>query len=337
MAAASIGQVHAATLASSGLPVAVKIQYPGVATSISSDLNNLAVLLTASRLLPRGLYLDKAIANARIELGWECDYVREAECAKRFAELLKDDHVFRVPRIVDEACGPQVLTMERMWGVGATKLMGKLTQKDRDFIGTELFRLCIREFKEFRFMQTDPNWTNFLWNAEDKKVFFPPPPSSIFTFHHGRGLTELLSHTQIELLDFGASRDFPAHFVDTYCSLLRAGARADRASILAHSLTIGYLTGHESRAMLDAHTSSILTLAEPFSVTAPQVYDFADQTITSRVRDLIPLMIKERLTPPPEENYSLHRKLSGAFLLCARLGSRVRCREVFERVVGIED
>lgn len=175
MAAASIGQVHAATLASSSLPVAVKIQYPGVATSISSDLNNLAVLLTASRLLPRGLYLDKAIANARIELGWECDYVREAECAKRFAELLKDDHVFRVPRIVDEACGPQVLTMERMWGVGATKLMGKLTQKDRDFIGTELFRLCIREFKEFRFMQTDPNWTNFLWNAEDKKVCFSPP------------------------------------------------------------------------------------------------------------------------------------------------------------------
>jgi len=41
-------------------------------------------------------------------------------------------------------------------------------------------------------------------------------------------------------------------------------------------------------------------------------------------------MIRERLTPPPEETYSLHRKLSGAFLLCARLGSRVRCRELFE-------
>lgn len=171
MAAASIGQVHAGILASSGLPVAVKIQYPGVADSISSDLSNLAVLLTASRLLPKGLYLDKTIANARVELGWECDYVREGECAKRFGELLKDDaDVFRVPRIIDEACGPQVLTMERMWGIAVTKVMDKLTQEERDWIGTQILKLCFREVNEFRFMQTDPNWTNFLWNANDNKV-----------------------------------------------------------------------------------------------------------------------------------------------------------------------
>lgn len=170
MAAASIGQVHAATLASTGLAVAVKIQYPGVASSISSDLSNLAVLLTASRLLPKGLYLDKTIANARTELGWECDYIREGECAKRFAELLKEDTVFRVPRIIDEACGPQVLTMERMWGVGVTKMLETLTQEERDWIGGQVLRLCFREVREFRFMQTDPNWTNFLWNKEDQKV-----------------------------------------------------------------------------------------------------------------------------------------------------------------------
>ena len=75
MAAASIGQVHSAVLKSTGKPVAVKIQYPGVADSIDSDLNNLSVLLTASRLLPKGLFLDKTIANARTELGWECDYI----------------------------------------------------------------------------------------------------------------------------------------------------------------------------------------------------------------------------------------------------------------------
>ena len=69
IAAASIGQVHTATLKSTGERVAVKVQYPGVADSIDSDLSNLAVLLTASRLLPKGLFLDKTIANARIELG----------------------------------------------------------------------------------------------------------------------------------------------------------------------------------------------------------------------------------------------------------------------------
>src|SRR4051812_4494857 len=67
IAAASIGQVHKAVLRSTGKPVAVKVQYPGVAKSIDSDLNNLSILLTASRLLPRGMFLDKTIANARTE------------------------------------------------------------------------------------------------------------------------------------------------------------------------------------------------------------------------------------------------------------------------------
>lgn len=182
MAAASIGQVHAARMKESGMPVAVKIQYPGVADSISSDLSNLAVLLTASRLLPKGLYLEKTIANARVELGWECDYVREGECAKRFGELLKGEEVFRVPRVVDEACGPQVLTMERMWGVGVTKVMDQLTQEERDWIGTQVLKLCFREVKEFRFMQTDPNWTNFLWNKEDGKVSLDFPPLLLYCF-----------------------------------------------------------------------------------------------------------------------------------------------------------
>ena len=315
MAAASIGQVHAAMLASNGAAVAVKIQYPGVAASISSDLNNLAVLLTASKLLPRGLYLDRTIANARTELAWECDYVREAACAKRFSKLLADDSrgsalaaVFRVPRIFDEACGPQVLAMEMMRGAPVAKTAHTLSQADCDFIGTHILGLCFRELAHYRFMQTDPNWTNFLWNAADRRI---------------------------ELLDFGAARDYPADFVRRYTAVLRAAARGDLAACRALSVELGYLTGLESEAMARAHVTSLVTLAEPFSVRAPAVYDFSGQTVTDRVTALIPLMLRERLVPPPEETYSLHRKLSGAFLLCARLRSRVPCRRLFEEAFGV--
>ncbi|KAI0600459.1 ABC1 family-domain-containing protein [Biscogniauxia sp. FL1348] len=303
IAAASIGQVHRATLKSTGTKVAVKIQFPGVADSINSDLDNLSMLLTASKMLPKGLYLNKTIDNARTELGWECDYEREAECGQRYRELLADEaDVFAVPQIYPSASGKHVLTMEFMPGTGVTRVKS-FTQAQRDWIGTQILRLCLREITEFRFMQTDPNWTNFLYDAATNRL---------------------------QLLDFGASRAFPEPFVRRYVALLAAASRADRATVKDLSEALGYLTGHESRAMLDAHIASILTLAEPFLAAAPATYDFSDQTITERVRELIPVMIRERLSPPPEETYSLHRKLSGAFLLCARLGSRVRCRELFE-------
>ncbi|EWC47764.1 hypothetical protein DRE_02964 [Drechslerella stenobrocha 248] len=325
MAAASIGQVHAATLASTGEQVVVKIQYPGVATSISSDLNTLSILLKATRLLPKGLYLDKTIANARTELAWECDYKREAAAQTRFASLIASDEtaarVFAVPRVIPEASGEQVLTMQYMHGESLASAADTLPQTDRDWIGTNVLRLCLLEIARWKYMQTDPNWSNFLFGHA------PPGASGVPTRAGG-------TEKKIALLDFGASREYDASFVRDYTGVLQAASRGDTATIRELSVRLGYLTGLEGEEMLRAHIASILALAEPFARTAPEVYDFRGQTVTDRVRALIPVMVRERLTPPPEETYSLHRKLSGAFLLCARLGSRVRAREMFEEVVG---
>ncbi|KAL1917534.1 uncharacterized protein VTP21DRAFT_3927 [Calcarisporiella thermophila] len=303
-AAASIGQVHRARIRSTNLPVAVKIQYPGVAASIDSDLNNLRALVAYINLLPRGLYLDNTIKVARRELGWECDYVREAAAMKRFGELLEDSNTFVVPKVVEELSTERVLTAEMMEGeplVQATRY----SQDVRDRIGEELLRLCLREIFEFQFMQTDPNWSNFMYDAKNQKII---------------------------LLDFGASREFDSHFTELYFRVIKAAGSGDQAACLEYSRQLGFLTGLETEVMNRAHVESVMTLGEPFRADSPDLYDFSDQTISQRIRELVPTMLKHRLTPPPEETYSLHRKLSGAFLLCAKMGSRVRCKNMFAEI-----
>lgn len=303
IAAASIGQVHWAR-DKEGMRLAVKVQYPGVADAIDSDLDSLKLLLLASRLLPRGLYLEKTIEVARRELRWETDYLREAHYARRFKEVLRDSPAFHVPEINAGLSTSRVLAMERLPGLPLSQVL-ESPQETRNWIATQLLHLSLREVFEFKFMQTDPNWSNFLYDGR---------------------------RHQLGLLDFGATREFTDDFLADYLGVLKAGVASDRESCTEYSLRLGYLTGDEHHAMVDAHVDSILTLAEPFR--APREYDFSDQTITSRVRNLIPTMLSLRLTPPPEPTYSLHRKLSGAFLLCARLRAQVDCKRIFEDVAS---
>lgn len=307
-AAASIGQVHDA-VTENLTPVVVKVQYPGVADSIDSDLNNLLLLLTALSMLPAGLFLDKTIANARVELKWECDYIREAQNLIRFRDLLKDDPVFQVPRVIHNMCGEHVLTMEKMKGTEIVK--GNWDQETKNWIATNIMRLCLKELKEFKFMQTDPNWANFLYNDETKRI---------------------------ELLDFGAAREFNEPFVGNYIEVLRAAVRGDREAVEKYSKILGYLTGLESPLMIKAHVELVMVLGEAFVPNEhTKLFSFSNQTITDRVRDNIGLMLNERLSPPPEETYSLHRKLSGVFLLCAKLGASVPCAQLFKDIVGYGD
>ena len=310
IAAASIGQVHKAVLPN-GDDCVVKVQYPGVKDSIDSDLNNILVLLTASSLLPKGLFLEKTVANAKTELGWECDYIREATALKHFEKLLADDSVFVVPHVYDSLTTPNIIVMSRMRGTEIMKLPADVaSQEVRDFICENIMRLCLKEIAEFKYMQTDPNWANFLYNPTTRKI---------------------------ELLDFGASRGFPDEFIRNYRKLLTYATQGDREGVHQMSEQLGYLTGLESRAMINAHVDSVMTLGEPFSGEVDKTFDFSDQDVTDRIRGNIGLMLNERMCPPPEETYSLHRKFSGVFLLCARMGARVHCAKLFDEIFALNE
>ena len=76
--------MHRATL-HDGRAVAVKVQYPGVADSIESDVDNLLRLVSLANVLPKGLYVEAAAAVAKRELALECDYRRAAASLRFFA------------------------------------------------------------------------------------------------------------------------------------------------------------------------------------------------------------------------------------------------------------
>jgi len=301
VAAASIGQVHLAVTAD-GREVALKIQYPGVARSIDSDVDNLASVLRLSRLLPGQIDLSVLLAEAKRQLRQEADYRSEAAHLRRYARLLSGEAAFVVPGVHDDLTTPHVLAMDFVRGIPLDRL-GDVPHAVRNRIGRELYRLFFRELFEFRFVQTDPNFANFLLLPESE---------------------------QVALLDFGAAREVPERLSMLYAQLFRASIGRDRADLARVVADIGFVDHGERRERVEGLVDFFLIACEPFRHRG--AYDFGNSDLPPRVRAAGYEVTVRRglLRPPPPDTLFLHRKLAGTFLHCARLGARVDVHALLE-------
>jgi aarF domain-containing kinase len=274
-AAASIGQVHHATIIDKHTgkikPVVVKVQYPGVAQSIESDLGNLAMLVKMTGLAPKGLFIENVMRVGQDELKVECNYLNEMANQETFQSLVHSDRVlqankFVVPEVFEDFTTELIITTGYAPG-GTIDKVSHLDQEERNRIGRTILYLTMQELFEWRLMQTDPNWGNFLYDV-------------------GTGTTTLI--------DFGATREFPKSFVDGYLRIVWASANQDEETLMAQSRRMGFLTGEENETMLNAHKLSGFTVGEPFWNDEP--FDFQGSHISTRMGEHTSVFLRHRLT-----------------------------------------
>src|SRR5438309_173562 len=129
-AAASIGQVHRA-ITKDGRAVAVKVQYPGISLSITSDLRNAALLRKIIGAAFPGLDVRSLVDELGERLQEEVDYVREAANQEVFAGYFEGHPFIHVPHVVHELSTSRVLTSELVVGAGFEELL-TWSQRERD-------------------------------------------------------------------------------------------------------------------------------------------------------------------------------------------------------------
>ncbi len=303
IAAASIGQVHRAET-HDGRVLALKLQYPGVRRSISSDVANIALLLRTPGLVPTGMDLAPLLARVREQLLLETDYAREAAQLTDYRARLGEDPVLWVPAVVPEHCTPQILATEFAPGLPVANWIGSAQPQDqRNHIARALCRLSVREFFEMQLVQTDPNIGNYL-------------------FDPGSG--------RIALLDFGATEAVPAARVADLREIGLALKAADRQRLAAASMRAGFTAASDPPAQTEAVLDLMLLSGEPLRHVGP--YDFAASRLVRDVFDQGRAQVMGGAgfarTPPPDLLF-LQRKFAGSFLLCAKLQAQVDVAAVF--------
>lgn len=302
-AAASLGQVHAATL-HSGESVAVKLQYPGMAASVGSDMQLMRGLLKAlagsSIAMPKAELIDRVMTDIEQKLAEELNYLHEADQLIWFGQHLTHP-ALTVPQPVMALTSAQVLTMQRLPGLHLNEWLATApSQEVRDRFGQLLFDVFLRCTFELHRLQADPHPGNYLFMPDGR----------------------------LGLIDFGCTRHLDVSFCDAIGSAWSALLRtpADTRALKHAYQRLGMISPELSQADFEFQLMPALASFQhwqrlPF---AQAMYDFSQHPAPPRMSAAQHRIAVQHMQSVPPDLPYFDRSYLGLMQLLRQLGARVR-------------
>jgi predicted unusual protein kinase regulating ubiquinone biosynthesis (AarF/ABC1/UbiB family) len=273
-AAASIGQVYRARTGD-GREVAVKVQYPGIAEAVETDMRNLRMLSPVMRRLMPGLDVKEVLAELAERITEECDYELEAGHHRRIARFWREHPFIRVPDVDTELSRRRVLVTDWVDGM-SFDAVAEQPDAVRDRFGEIVYRFFYANALELGIALGDPHPGNYLLCVDDRVAFF----------------------------DFGMVRRLPPEYLRREASIFEAVRNGETEALMDGLSDLGYLPGARSSwdpELLMEHMRQISWWLEadgPVRLAPEDVWRASERLREPGGGELVEQM--RRMTLPPE-------------------------------------
>lgn len=312
MAAASIGQVHRAVL-HDGRQVAVKIQYPGVAEAIRSDLANTELLTTVFRFASSASGttvpdLRQATNEISARISEELDYRHEAANITAFSELYREHPFIRIPEVVEEASADRVLTMTYLDGLDWAAAR-RADQELKNTWAEVVLRFVAGSYRHAEIFNADPHPGNYRFGADGTVGF----------------------------VDFGCVKVLPERRRYAFLAMFRAALEGRRDDLHRLMGELGYFAAGSTLSVEEAYE----WMAQMnYELLQPQPVTYTAEASKRVVHGLIDIRSPDhpaRRISIPEDLFFLSRIALGINTLCAAFGATIYARAMADDLDGVAE
>jgi predicted unusual protein kinase regulating ubiquinone biosynthesis (AarF/ABC1/UbiB family) len=305
-AAASLGQVHRATLAD-GRAVACKLQYPDMASVVEADLRQLKLAMAVYRRMDNAIQQEEIYKELTERLREELDYAREAANMRLYATMLADVPDVHVPEPIEGYCTSRLLTMTWLEGRALMKRVEENpTQAERNAIALNLFKAWYVPLYRYGVIHGDPHLGNYQVRGDGG----------------------------VNLLDYGCIRVFQPHFIRGVIDLYEAVRDKDEEKAHHAYETWGFTN-------LDREKMAVLNLWAEF-LYEPLIQDRTrriqesdDPQFGRKVAEQVHAGLK-RIggVRPPREFVLMDRAAIGLGSVFLRLGAELNWHRLFHDLIA---